>query len=140
METKLVIGGLSVDDRGSVSFVNNFDPKELGIRRQYIVRNHQQNYIRAWHGHNKESKYVMAISGTALIGTVNFETEKIEKFILSSEKPSILYIPNGFANGFKTLTENSILMFFSTSTLEESLGDDIRYPYDKWNIWEPDYR
>ena len=29
---------------------------------------------------------------------------------------------------------------FSTSDLKDSLNDDIRFPYDKWNIWEEDYR
>jgi len=31
-------------------------------------------------------------------------------------------------------------MFFSTTTLEESLGDDIRQEYNKWDIWQEDYR
>jgi len=38
------------------------------------------------------------------------------------------------------LENNTIVMFFSTSTLEESKGDDIRFPYDEWNIWQEDYR
>ena len=39
-----------------------------------------------------------------------------------------------------TLTDDAIVQFFSTSTLEESKGDDIRFPYDKWNIWNIEYR
>ena len=31
--------------------------------------------------------------------------------------------------------ENSITVF-STSSLEDSLGDDIRLPWDKWDIWD----
>jgi hypothetical protein len=30
--------------------------------------------------------------------------------------------------------------FFSTSTLDESLGDDIIEEHNRWNIWEEDYR
>lgn len=68
--------------------------------------------------------------------------EDPEKFVLSSEKPSILYIPPGYANGFKTLTEDTILMFFSTSTLEESKGDDIRFDWDYFgcDFWKAEQR
>jgi thymidylate synthase len=35
--------------------------------------------------------------------------------------------------GFKLLTSNSKLMVFSTSTIEESKKDDIRFIYNKQN-------
>ena len=40
------------------------------------------------------------------------------------------------ANGFMNLTKDSSIIVFSDKTLEESLDDDIRYPYDKWDIWK----
>ena len=43
-------------------------------------------------------------------------------------------------NTFKNLEENTKIIFYSTSTLEESMGDDIRFEYDKWDIWKEDYR
>jgi len=51
-----------------------------------------------------------------------------------------LCVPPGYANGFKTLEDNTIIMFYSTSTLEESKGDDYRFDWDKWDIWQEDYR
>jgi dTDP-4-dehydrorhamnose 3,5-epimerase len=39
-----------------------------------------------------------------------------------------------------TLTDDAKLLFFSTSTLEDSLGDDIRFNWDKWDIWEIERR
>lgn len=131
-------GGLFADDRGFLRFINDFDFNE--VKRFYQVENHSKNFIRAWHGHKREGKYVYVVRGSALIGAVNLDSEEIYKTTLTSQSPSILFIPPGFANGFKTLEENTILMFFSTSTLEESKGDDIRFEYDKWNIWEEDYR
>ena len=136
--TKLILGGISVDDRGSVRFVNDFNFND--VKRFYQVENHSRGFIRAWHGHKKEGKYVYVSSGSALIGVVNMDTEKIEKFVLSSKSPRILYIPPNNFNGFKSLEENTIILFFSTSTLEESLGDDIRESHDKWNIWNEDFR
>jgi dTDP-4-dehydrorhamnose 3,5-epimerase len=131
-------GGVFADDRGFLRFVNDFDFSD--VKRFYQVENHTQGYIRAWHGHEKEGKYVYVAKGTALVGAVNLKTEEINKFTLSSQSPSILYIPPGYANGFKNLEEDTIIMFFSTSTIEESHGDDIRFDWDKWNIWEDDYR
>jgi dTDP-4-dehydrorhamnose 3,5-epimerase len=34
-----------------------------------------------------------------------------------------------------SLTEDAKLIFFSTSTLEESKDDDFRYPARYWDIW-----
>ena len=136
--TKLVNGGISVDDRGSVRFVNDFNFE--GVKRFYQVENHDNNFIRAWHGHEREGKYDYVTSGSILVGVVNIETEEILKYVLSSMSPKVLYIPPGNYNGFQTLEHNTTVLFFSTSTLEESLGDDIRQEYDKWNIWEKNYR
>ena len=68
------------------------------------------------------------------------KTEEVKKYILSSKSPKILWIPPGFYNGFKSLEDGTKIMFFSTTTLEETLGDDIRKDFDKWDIWSDDYR
>jgi dTDP-4-dehydrorhamnose 3,5-epimerase len=138
MSVKILNGGVAVDDRGSVRFVNDFSFE--GVKRFYHVENHRSGFIRAWHGHKKEGKYVYVVSGSALIGVVNMETEELSKFILSDKSPKVLWIPPGNYNGFKSLEENTKILFFSTSTLEESLGDDIREEHNKWNIWEENYR
>lgn len=131
-------GGLAVDDRGTVRFINDFDFR--GVRRFYHVENHQKGFIRAWHGHKKEGKYVYIASGTALVGVVNLKTKQVRKFVLSSKKPQILWIPANHANGFMNLEDRTDILFFSTSTLAQSIGDDIRFPYDTWNIWGIEYR
>ena len=135
---KIINGDIAVDDRGEVRFVNDFDFKN--VKRFYHVSNHRRGFIRAWHGHKKEGKYVYVSSGCALVGIVNMETKKILKFVLSSKSPKVLWIPPGNYNGFKSLEENTSILFFSTTTLDESLGDDIRKEFDEWNIWEEEYR
>jgi len=138
METKIINGGLSVDDRGSVTFINDFNFSD--VKRFYVVENHRSGFIRAWHGHEKEGKYVFVVKGTALIGAVDMNSESPKKYILSDRSPKILYIPPGHANGFKTLEEDTRIIFYSTSTLQDSLGDDIRFPFDRWDIWKEDFR
>lgn len=135
---KILNGGVAVDDRGQLSFVNDFDFKN--VKRFYMVENHRKGFIRAWHGHDKEGKYVFVSSGAILIGAVNMKTEEIDRRILSCKKPQILYIPPGYANGFMNLQDSTKVLFFSTSTLEESMGDDIRFEWDKWDIWNIERR
>ena len=141
---KLIDGGKVFDDRGSLSFFN--DASFINLKRFYIVENHSSKFIRAWHGHKKEAKYVYVPKGTAVIGVVKLplsstsESHNPEKFILSANKPQVLYIPKGFANGAMTLEENTIIQYFSTSSLEESIGDDIRFAHNKWDIWKSEYR
>ena len=138
MGIEKINGNSFVDDRGTLRFVNDFDFSK--VKRFYQVENHSKGFIRAWHGHKKEAKFVYVAKGSALIGVVNLDTEEVQKNILSSEKPSVLYIPPNHANGFKTLEDDTILMFFSTSTIEESQGDDYRFAWDKWDIWGENYR
>ena len=142
-EVILIEGGISVDDRGSLRFGNDFNFE--GVKRFYQVENHRRGFIRAWHGHRNEGKYVWVASGTALIGVVPLDTndgdmEKVKKFVLSDKKPNILWIPAGNYNGFMSLEEDTKIMFFSTSTLEESKNDDIRKEYYTWDIWNENFR
>lgn len=133
-------GGLAVDDRGEVGFVNDFN--FAGVKRFYWVTNHRSGFVRAWHAHQREAKYVMVVQGAALIGAVEIDDwdnpskdGKVWRYVLSAHKPSILHIPAGYANGFMSLTEDTKLIFFSTSTLEESRDNDVRYPARYWDIW-----
>lgn len=134
-------GGIAIDERGQIQFCNNFNM--ANIRRFYIVSNHEAQFIRAWHGHKKETKYVFVISGAAIIAAVKIDnweqpdkTAFVNKYILSEKKPAVLKIPAGFAQGFKTLVPDTKIMFFSTATLEDSLNDDYRYEFNYWNSWE----
>jgi dTDP-4-dehydrorhamnose 3,5-epimerase len=138
MSIKTLVGNISIDDRGSVRFVNDFDFSN--VKRFYQVENHSINYIRAWHGHMNEGKYVYVSKGSALIGAVELSTHEIYKTILSDKAPKVLWIPPGYANGFMNLENDTSILFFSTATLEQSKNDDIRFAFDKWDIWKPDYR
>jgi dTDP-4-dehydrorhamnose 3,5-epimerase-like enzyme len=141
MEPKLIKGGIAIDDRGAVSFVNDFNFQ--GVKRFYTIENHKQGFIRAWHGHKKEGKYFLVVKGSAIICGVEIDdwenpskNLKIFRYVLSEVSPSVLYMPAGYANGSMTLSKDSKIMVFSDSTLEESLHDDIRFDSRHWNPWE----
>ncbi len=136
----LIHGEIAADDRGEVRFVNEFSFEN--IRRFYIVSNHRAGFIRAWHGHQKEEKYVTVVSGAALICAVEIDhwdqpskNLEVHRFALSAAKPTVLNIPKGYANGSMTLTEDAKIVYFSTATLEESLKDDTRFDSRYWDPW-----
>lgn len=138
-------GRIAVDDRGEVGFVNDFD--FAGVRRFYTVSNHARGFVRAWHGHKHESKYVTAVCGTFLVCCIRIDDWDspspdlpVSRFVLSDKAPAVLRVPPGYVNGFMSLTDNAKVMFFSDATLEESLKDDIRFPARKWNPWTVEER
>jgi dTDP-4-dehydrorhamnose 3,5-epimerase len=146
-------GNQFVDDRGSVSFVNEFNPFKCGVERFYTVRNVRSGYVRAWHGHRHEGKFAMVTSGMATIKTIRIsDVEEFEKstqfypeilsFTLCSWQPKILWIPPGFYNGFKNLKPDTDVMFFSTEPLGASQGDDTRLAWDRFGaeVWAEDFR
>lgn len=135
LEIRSYNGGLAVDERGVVRFVNDFNFK--GVKRFYQVENHRKGFIRAWHGHQVGAKYVYVTNGTILLRLVKMSDPTVQvKFTLSSLKPTVLYIPPGYYNGFKTLEEHTNVMFFSTTTLDEDKNDDIRASWDLWDNWD----
>ena len=84
----------------------------------------------------------MVVKGSALIGAVQIDDWdnpskdlKVNRYVLSEKTPSVLYIPAGYANGFMSLTDYAKIIFFSTSSLNDSLGDDFRYEAHYWDPW-----
>ena len=141
MEPKLINGSRVYDNRGSLRFSNELQFK--GIKRFYIVHNYNKNFIRAWHGHLKEEKFIGCIKGTFQISAVKINNvkrpnkkNKIFNFFLNQSNNNLVHIPNGYANGSMSLEENSELLIFSTSSLKDSLKDDFRYKADYWNPWK----
>jgi dTDP-4-dehydrorhamnose 3,5-epimerase len=136
----LLTGGINVDDRGTIRHVNGFEFD--GVKRFYVVENHRAGLVRAWHGHRREAKCVTVLTGAALVAAVAIDDWKqpaldapVERFVLSSSAPAVLFIPPGYANGFMSLTPDARLVFFSTATLDESRADDVRFPARTWDPW-----
>lgn len=126
-EPMLIKGGLASDDRGSLSFVNNFSL--LGFKRFYIIENNNQ-LIRAWHGHRHESKVFIPIIGSWKVVLLNLDTEELNgTYVLSDKNPAALFVPGGFYNGTMNLTDGARLLVLSNASLEESKNDDIRKVY-----------
>tara|TARA_B100000795_G_C22445245_1_gene303535 strand:- start:47 stop:484 length:438 start_codon:yes stop_codon:yes gene_type:complete len=141
MNPKLINGNRIFDNRGSLRFSNDLSFKN--IKRFYTVHNYTKNFIRAWHGHINEEKYIGCIKGTFQVSAVKIDNVKkpnkkneIHNFFLNESNSNFVHVPKGFANGSMSLEENSELLIFSTSSIKESLNDDIRYDSEYWNPWK----
>lgn len=141
MEVKFIKGGLHQDERGTVSFVNDFDLSK--VKRFYIIENSSPAIVRAWQGHKLESKYFYAVKGKILICTVKIDDWDnpskdltLEEYILDENKPGVLHVPGGYVNGIKSIKPDSKLIVFSEFGLEDGKKDDYRYDKNRWYNWE----
>lgn len=141
---ELITTFIYIDDRGIIQGTNSLDLSKLDIRRFYIVTNHKQGFIRAFHGHKEEKKYLYVIKGAITVKIIAFEDVELKNNIHTYHLNSnnLLVIPNGYYHGYKNLTQDTIIMVMSNKTLDESTKDDYRLKYDYFGseIWEDFYR
>lgn len=137
MKPRLIEGNIFRDDRGAISFVNDFNLKD--IVRFYIVENAEGHEKRGWHGHKYDHKNFYCIQGSFKIGYVKIDNwehpsdELVpESVVLTQTKSSLLHIPPGYANMVISLEPNSRLLSFSTLQLDQTEGDSVRYDIERW--------
>jgi dTDP-4-dehydrorhamnose 3,5-epimerase len=112
------------DDRGFFSrFFCAEDYKELGFSQSIKQINQsytrQKGSIRGMHFQNSpytEKKIITCLKGKVFDVAVDMRTESPTYLhwhgeILSANKDSSFYIPDGFAHGFQTLTDSCQLMY-----------------------------
>ena len=116
MGPKLISGNRIFDNRGSLRFSNDLSFKN--IKRFYTVHNYTKNFIRAWHGHINEEKYIGCIKGTFQISAVKIDNIKkpnkkneIYNYFLNDSNNNFVHVPKGFANGIQALEDNSHLFY-----------------------------
>jgi len=135
----LLQGGRHMDARGTLSFVNEFDFR--GVERFYWVEAGQANVLRGWVGHKREHKWFAVIHGEALIAAVEPDDWKrpradlpVLRYTLSGTNPQVLHIPPGYATGNVNVAADTILMIFSSGTIENAKTDDFRFAVEQWPI------
>jgi len=154
---EILKGGIAVDDRGPLSYLNT---APLGnVVRMYMVENFSTDTVRAFHGHRIEEKFLLVVSGSAIVVVAEMELEplleaighpqkyvlaKVEpwRYVLSARNPQLLHIPAGYANGFRALEPGTKLLFFSTTTIEQAKTDDYRFQLNYFGdeIWKAEDR
>ena len=140
MKAFLIKGGVHIDSRGILRYVNE---KKPGIyRRFYLITHPDVKTVRAWQGHKKEEKAFYVINGGFTIAVVNPDSiespsddEKPIFFQLTEENKNFLRVPGGNYTGIKAISPNATLLVLSSMDNEDSKTDDYRQPTDKWVDW-----
>jgi dTDP-4-dehydrorhamnose 3,5-epimerase len=113
------------DDRGF--FLESYNQRtfaELGIREAFVQDNHScsaKNVIRGLHYQilQAQGKLVRAITGEILDVALDLRRSsptfgKWEAFTLSGENKQVLWIPRGFAHGFRVSSESAHVIYKAT--------------------------
>ena len=97
-EVSLIHGGQHTDERGTVSFVNDFDMAP--VKRFYIIEHPDTTIARAWQAHKKEQKWFYVVAGSFKVVLVKpddwekpSENDMVQEFILKSGMNQVLHIP-----------------------------------------------
>lgn len=120
----LTPGDTHKDTRGVIRFVNDFNMSK--VVRMYCIAP-KKDLIRAWQGHKEETKWFFVAKGSFLVKLVSMKDRNfVKQYELSDKESQVLEIPGGYFNGFKALTEGSVLMVYSNFDLDSSIKDDYR--------------
>ncbi len=135
------------DDRGGLDQLFDEKEKPFTLKRVYRIQL-LKDTIRAFHGHRAEFKGLYVPHGIVKFIAIDMAYDSLAKptvdnsyifsYVLSQKKPQLLVIPPNFYNGFKALVDDSEVICFSSSSLEESKEDDFRVAWDKFgeDIWK----
>jgi dTDP-4-dehydrorhamnose 3,5-epimerase len=135
------------DDRGW--FARTFCKKEfqqIGHHKEWVQLNHSVTYkkatVRGMHFQYPpytETKMVRCIAGVIYDVVIDLRQES-SSFLqwfgveLSADNKKMLYIPEGFAHGFQTLTDDCQLIYHHTSVYTPGAEGGIRYNDQQVNI------
>lgn len=128
------------DERGWFSRYFSKDRFEsIGHTKEWVQMNHSFNTrkgtLRGLHfqtGAAKEIKLVRCIAGAIWDVVVDLRKDAptyLQSFgqVLSAENKKMMYIPEGFAHGFQTLTDNCELLYHHTGYYSKELEGGLRY-------------
>lgn len=148
---KLIHCFSSSDQRGGFAKIfNDADYKAAGLsvdikETYYSISNN--NVIRGLHFQlppYEHAKIVHVIRGSVIDVLLDLRKSsstygKVFQFTLSGKTPSALYIPVGLAHGFKTLEDNTMMLYQVTSVYEKESDTGVLFDsidYD-WGIEDP---
>lgn len=131
---------LSEDSRGRFGRFfckNEFD--EIGHSKEWVQMNHSftktKGTVRGMHFQlppHSEIKLVKCISGVVFDVIIDLRKSSptfLQSFgtELSAKKKNMLYIPEGFAHGFQTITENCELIYLHSEYYQPKAEAGIRF-------------
>ena len=133
----LLVGKKHQDERGIITYNNDFDASQ--IKRMYTIENHSTDFIRGWQGHKVEQRWFACMKGSFDISVIvvdNFTNPSkdliIQKYLLTDEVLTYLYVPSGCITAIQAKQDGSKLLVLADYGLGE-IDDEYRYSLDYFN-------
>ncbi len=137
---RFIEGGIFTDHRGSIAHCNELDMDH--VRRFYTIMHPDCSVVRAWHAHQDERKWFTVLRGSfagAFVRIDDWDAPssdlRAEEYVLSADRPGVLCVPKGYANGFKALERDSLMLVYSDKILSDAVLDSWRYDAGMWVDW-----
>lgn len=123
--------------------------KKLGLKSDIsqfsVSSNKKRGTLRGLHFQLypfEEDKYITCIQGKLFDVVVDLRKKskdylKVFTNILSAQSSNVLYIPRGFAHGFQTIEDNTIIIYGMTQKYNKSAQSGLRYDDPKLKIKWP---
>jgi dTDP-4-dehydrorhamnose 3,5-epimerase len=137
----------TVDNRGWFArFYCKEDFAAIGHKKEWVQMNHsytkERGTLRGMHYQKppfSEIKLVRCISGAIQDVIIDLRKESdtfLKSFstVLSAEKKNMVYIPEGFAHGFQTLTKDCELIYMHSSRYAPAGEAGVRFDDPLFNI------
>ena len=131
MKPIVIKGGIHSDNRGNLTYNNDFDISS--IKRMYFIQNISTSFVRAWQGHAIERRWFSVVKGSFEIKLIQIDnwrtpTKNLDVFssILNDQNLDVLCVPGGYVNSIQALEENSKLLVMSDYQLGD-IEDEYRF-------------
>lgn len=112
------------------------------IKRMYTTTHKDTHSIRAWMAHQIESRWFVCTTGTfivKLVKVVDFArktpAEEVVSFTLNADDPTVLFVPPGYASGFKAEVENSQVLLLADYAFNE-INDSYKFTQEEFLHWD----
>ncbi|WP_312089662.1 WxcM-like domain-containing protein [Chryseobacterium sp.] len=133
----LLQGKAHQDDRGIITFNNEFDASE--IKRIYTIENHSPDFIRGWQGHKIEQRWFACMKGSFEVSVIEVDDFTnpskdltIQKYLLTDEVLTYLYVPSGCITAIQAKQDGSKLLVLADYGLGE-INDEYRFDLNYFN-------
>ena len=130
-EPRVIKGDNSIDTRGVIRHVNNFDLSS--IKRIYEIENISKTLKRGWKGHKIQNRWFLCSKGKIQIEVtdINFLENKNAKYksviyTLEHKTFDVLYVPKGYATKIQQKETRSRVLVFADFFIDFEL-DELRW-------------
>lgn len=130
-EPSIIKGNSFSDDRGKITFNNEFNAVE--VKRIYFIENNNLDFIRGWQGHQIEQRWFICVKGAFEIKVIKIDnwenpSNDLQDIVyqINAVNSDVLHVPKGHITSIQALEEESKLMAMSDYLLGE-IKDEYRF-------------